>query len=107
MQDREARAWRKSQYGLHAGSGKVPGEQSAEDRNLYESAESEARARKAGLWTENELVPLREWRSLEKWLCGGGDAVTRQRSGGNGLRISSIDAGAILVCRKRFPDVRY
>ena len=37
-------------------------EQSAEDRGRYESAEQEARARKIGLWSDNNPIPPWEWR---------------------------------------------
>jgi endonuclease YncB( thermonuclease family) len=37
-------------------------DQSPEDRQRYELAESEAKARKAGLWSEREPVPPWEWR---------------------------------------------
>ena len=41
-------------------------EQSEEDRHRYEFAENEARARKAGLWVENEPVQPWEWRRRNK-----------------------------------------
>lgn len=37
--------------------------QSPEDRHRYESAEHEARAKKAGLWRDGTAVPPWEWRS--------------------------------------------
>lgn len=41
-------------------------EQIEEDRQRYEFAESEAKARRAGLWSENESVPPWEWRHARK-----------------------------------------
>ena len=38
------------------------GEQSAEDRGRYESAEEEARLRERGLWRDTEPMPPWEWR---------------------------------------------
>jgi endonuclease YncB( thermonuclease family) len=42
---------------------KYASEQSAEDRARYESAEQEARAKKAGLWRDGTAVPPWEWRA--------------------------------------------
>lgn len=41
-------------------------EQSAEDRKRYESAEREARSRKAGLWREPKSIPPWEWRAQQR-----------------------------------------
>lgn len=41
-------------------------EQSAEDRGRYESAESEAREKKAGLWSDLHPLPPWEWRHRGK-----------------------------------------
>jgi endonuclease YncB( thermonuclease family) len=37
-------------------------EQSLVDRNLYEAAESRAKAERAGLWSNPDSVPPWEWR---------------------------------------------
>jgi len=42
------------------------GEQSAEDRGRYESAEEEARLRKRGLWRDTEPMPPWEWRRSKR-----------------------------------------
>jgi endonuclease YncB( thermonuclease family) len=42
------------------------GEQSAEDRRQYEFAESEARAKRAGLWQEPDPVPPWDWRRRQR-----------------------------------------
>jgi endonuclease YncB( thermonuclease family) len=39
------------------------GEQSSEDRQLYEFAEADARRSKRGLWSEDNPVPPWEWRA--------------------------------------------
>ncbi|WP_228276354.1 thermonuclease family protein [Dechloromonas sp. H13] len=41
---------------------KYASEQTEEDRHRYEFAEVEARARKAGLWSDKDPVPPWEWR---------------------------------------------
>ena len=41
-------------------------EQSVEDRGRYESAEQEARARKIGLWRDNNPIAPWEWRRARK-----------------------------------------
>jgi endonuclease YncB( thermonuclease family) len=41
-------------------------EQSEADRHRYEFAETEAKAKKAGLWSEKDPVPPWEWRHLPK-----------------------------------------
>jgi len=43
-------------------------EQIEEDRQRYEFAETEAKARRAGLWSEKESVPPWEWRHKTKNL---------------------------------------
>ena len=41
-------------------------EQSGQDRHRYAFAETEARAKRAGLWREASPIPPWEWRKLEK-----------------------------------------
>jgi endonuclease YncB( thermonuclease family) len=41
-------------------------DQSEEDRRRYEFAETEAKAKKAGLWLEKDPVPPWEWRHPPK-----------------------------------------
>ncbi|WP_228276317.1 thermonuclease family protein [Dechloromonas sp. H13] len=41
---------------------KYAGEQSPQDRGAYEHSEQEARARRAGLWSDPDPVPPWEWR---------------------------------------------
>lgn len=45
---------------------KYEGEQSPNDRLLYDSAEKEARAFRRGLWAESDPIPPSEWRAVKK-----------------------------------------
>lgn len=45
---------------------KYQNEQSPEDRERYSFAESEARSKRAGLWSEAEPVPPWDWRKLKR-----------------------------------------